>query len=420
MNILKCFLPALLLWSLQLSGQELTLDSCIQKAEALSPLTKQKLYLETKETLSIKNIGSSNLPSIYLNGQASYQSDVFSFPNNPLFESPVIPKDQYKATIDVYQNIYDGGITKNRKLIEKANYNSELAGLEVDLYNIKSSVIQLYFSSLLLQENISILNTVLKELNDQYLIIKSRAQNGVILISAADSFKKQILEIEQQILSAQLDREAVLIMLGKWIGQPIDSTAKLNVPEVDITPATELNRPELRLFDQQHLYLETMKGLSNAKRRPVVSAFAQAGVGQPNAFNLLETDFSDFYIVGVKLQWKLLDFGNAKREKGIYTANQEIVKTKKQDLENNLDRMLDKEKADIKKLNLLIEKDKELVALQNNIVRRSFTQLENGVITPQDYLSELNSRTQLELTNQIHKVQLQQAQINYLTISGNL
>jgi outer membrane protein TolC len=260
----------------------------------------------------------------------------------------------------------------------------------------------------------------LKELNDQYLIIKSRAQNGVILFSAADSFKKQILEIEQQILSTQLDREAVLIMLGKWIGQPINPTSKLNVPEVDITPATELNRPELRLFDQQHLYLETMKGLSNAKRRPVVSAFAQAGVGQPNAFNLLETDFSDFYIVGVKLQWKLLDFGNAKREKGIYTANQEIVQTKKQDLENNLDRMLDKEKADIKKLNLLIEKDKELVALQNNIVRRSFTQLENGVITPQDYLSELNSRTQLELTNQIHEVQLQQAQINYLTISGNL
>ncbi len=90
-----------------------------------------------------------------------------------------------------------------------------------------------------------------------------------------------------------------------------------------------------------------MKNLSTVSRRPIIWAVAQAGIGQPNAYNFLEVDVSDFYYVGVKMSWQLFDYGNSKREKSIYAANQEIVNTKKEYLEENIDIQLTKEYAEV-------------------------------------------------------------------------
>jgi outer membrane protein TolC len=45
-------------------------------------------------------------------------------------------------------------------------------------------------------------------------------------------------------------------------------------------------------------------------------------------------------------------------------------------------------------------------------------QLENGVITANDYVKEVNAEDQARQTLITHKVQLLQAQINYQTILG--
>ncbi|MCK5277872.1 MAG: TolC family protein, partial [Cyclobacteriaceae bacterium] len=123
---------------------------------------------------------------------------------------------------------------------------------------------------------------------------------------------------------------------------------------------------------------------------------------------------------GLKASWKLFDYGNAKREKSIYAANQAIVNTKKEYLEDNIDIQLTKEYAEVNKLKELLEKDKEIIDLQSEIVESAFSQVRNGVITSTNYLSELNTKTQLELTRQIHLVQLKQTEYNCLNISGNL
>ena len=423
MKIRDTFVLTLILFltSHGLFAQKLTLEYCLNKVEEISPLSRQKLHYETLEELTQKNLSNAYLPAIFVNGQVSYQSDVFSFPNNPIFDSPIIPNEQFRVTLDVSQKIYDGGLRKNKKIAETARIMTDSKSVEVDLYEIKATISGLFFSALIYQENISILKNLLDDLNEQQRIIDSQVRNGVILKSASNNFKKQVLTTEQQILSMELEQEAILSMLGKWIGEEVNSSDEFEVPKnVLSVNGYEINRPEIQLLETQNIYLESMKNLSTVSRRPMIWAIAQAGIGQPNAYNFLEVDVSDFYYIGLKASWKLFDYGNAKREKSIYAANQAIVNTKKEYLEDNIDIQLTKEYAEVNKLKELLEKDKEIIDLQSEIVESAFSQVRNGVITSTNYLSELNTKTQLELTRQIHLVQLKQTEYNCLNISGNL
>lgn len=409
------------LMSNTLFAQKLSIEQCLSKAEEISPLSRQKLHFETLDELTQQNVSNAYLPAFFINGQASYQSDVFSFPNNPVFDSPIIPKEQFRVTLDVNQKIYDGGLTKNQKAAESARIMNDLKSVEVELYEIKTTISKLYFSALIYQENIKILNTLMAELVEQQKLIDSRVKNGVILISASNEFRKQILTTEQKLLSAQLEQKSLLEMLEKWVGEPINSSNELIIPNTKFqAEAYKINRPEVQLLETQHSYFESMKNLSEVKRRPTFWAVAQAGFGQPNAYNFLETDVSDFYYVGLKMSWHLFDYGNNKREKSIFTANQAIVDAKKEYLEDNIEIQLGSEKAEVDKLRTLLKKDDQILSLQTDIVKSSFSQFSNGVITSTDYISQLNSKTQLELTRQLRIIQLLQAEYNCLNITGNL
>jgi outer membrane protein TolC len=293
--------------------------------------------------------------------------------------------------------------------------------VDVDLHEIKSTIVQLFFSTIIYQENIRILQNLLGELRKQNDIIEAQVKNGLVLKSNSLVFKMQMLTTEQQILSAELEQGALLDMLSDWTGTDISTTTQLQIPETQMDiHESEINRPEIRLLKSQNLYMESMKKLSSVGNRPMLWAVAQAGVGQPNTYNMLETDFSDFYFVGVKMSWQLFDYGNARREKGIYTAKQGIVNSKLEFFEDNIDRQLTREYAEVDKLNELISKDEEMLEMQKEIVESAFSQLNNGVITSTEYMDELNNKTQLELNRQIHLVQLKQAQYQCLNISGNL
>ncbi|NJN24681.1 MAG: TolC family protein [Cyclobacteriaceae bacterium] len=415
------YLTAVIISSHGMMAQKLSLQECLTLAEQESPLAKQKLYFESMEALTQKNVSSGFLPTFSINGQASYQSDVFSFPNNPAFDSPIIPKDQYRITLDVQQKIYDGGLTKNKKIAESARIANESSTVEVDLYEIKETITQLFFSTLIYQENIIILRNLLTDLGEQRKKIEAQVANGMVLPGNLLAFKKQILSVEQQILSAEMEQVALLDMLGQWIGRDLDTADELQVPNGDLPIyQSEIDRPEIRLLKSQDRYWESMKKLSESGTRPMLWAVAQGGVGQPNTYNFLETDLSDFYFIGLKLSWQLFDYGNGRREKEIYAARQGIVQSKLEHLTDNFDRKLTREYMEVRKLEALVAKDEELLLMQNQIVASAFSQLSNGVITPTEYLSELNSQTQLEVNRKIHLLKLKQAQYNCLNITGKL
>jgi outer membrane protein TolC len=361
------------------------------------------------------------MPHINFFGQASYQSDVFSFPSNPVFETPIIPKDQFRVQLDLVQQIYDGGRSKNLRKAETARVQSEQESILVNLYSIKGHINQLYFGAMIYQENLQILRTLRRDLIEQEKVIRSGVHNGVLMPSVLDNFKKQILITDQEILSADIEREALLEMLSKWIEEAIDPDTELQPPPASL-PVDELTirRPEISFLQSQHDYLEAMKNVSTVTRHPNISAFAQGGFGRPNPLNWLENEVADFYMVGVRMNWNIFDYGNAKREREIHSANQLIIASELERFEDQVETQMIQEKSDISKLERLIAKDTELLHLQQNIVERSFSQLNNGVITATDYLSELNEKTKLEINKKIREIQLIQSHYDRMNTSGNL
>lgn len=84
----------------------------------------------------------------------------------------------------------------------------------------------------------------------------------------------------------------------------------------------------------------------------------------------------------------------------------------------NLQASLDPKKAEISKYENIISKDEQILNNRKEIIRAANSQLENGVITSTDYLTELNAENNAQLNLTLHKVQLALAIAEYNTILG--
>jgi len=403
-------------------SQSLDLDYCQERARTLSPIKKQELLYETQANLNIKNLNSLNLPQSRLNGEYNYLSDVLNIGIDiPGLDITEIPQSQYTLSLDVSQKIYDGGYIKNAKKMQKAQMATNIKGMEVDLFEIKGIINKLYFNALVYQENEKLLGTVVDELQKQLKKIMSQVENGAMLKSSANIINQQILRIQQQILEVQLGRKAVIDMLSDWIGEPIAPDAEFVLPliaEQDL--AQDIDRPEQQYFSLMEDNLESQKKVLNSQVLPSLSGIAQLGYGSPNPLNYFEVDATEYYVVGARLKWNFWDWKQTSRKKKILEINKNIISSKKEDFEKKIKIASIRDQSSIETYKQLIEKDKKILELQEDIVQKSYSQFQNGVITSTEYILEVNKRTEAQLNLQIHGIQKIQSEINYLTTKGNL
>jgi outer membrane protein TolC len=97
---------------------------------------------------------------------------------------------------------------------------------------------------------------------------------------------------------------------------------------------------------------------------------------------------------------------------------QGIIENRKNDLSDNLNRLLESKNSEIASLRKLIETDSELIALRKRITASAESKYQNGTITATDYMNELNSEKQAVINYEIHKINIAMAKIEYLNISG--
>ena len=415
--ILLFFIPILVVHAY--SADTLYLDDCYKEAIDNYPLTKGKDLLGSANELRIKNLQTNYLPQINLNGQATYQSDVVKLPINiPNLSIPELPKDQYKVSVDVNQIIYDGGITNSQKKLEEASLATDVQQIEVELYKIKERINQVYFTILLLQENERVLNLKRNELKDRLKVMESRVKNGVLTQSYVDILQAELLKVEQQMIEINIGKSTAFDILGEFMNKELSESLTLQLPKMQITIDNSINRPEYTLFDLQMNKIDASSKLLSTKRNPRLYGFGQFGYGRPG-LNMLSDEFDSFYIVGAKFNWNLWDWNQNKKERQILSLQKDIINTHKETLGKNINISLKNEEATIQKLEEIIEKDYEIIALRSKITKASASQLENGVITSTDYITNLNTEIQAKINLESRKIQLVQSQINYLTIKGN-
>jgi outer membrane protein TolC len=397
----------------------LTLDLCQKKALENYPLIKQKDLINKTSELKLFNIAKTYLPQLNLNGQATYQSAVtelpFSIPNVTI---PTLDKDQYKATLDVTETFYDGGLTSKQKKLEQVSLQSNLQELETELYQLKDKVNTIYFGIIALQESKKLLLLQKEDLKNNLTKVESGVKNGAVLQSNADVLKAEIIKIEEQVIELESGITSGFNMLGDYMNTTILATAVLKLPET-VIPKTDydITRPELKSFDLQQQTLDASKSLLNCRLIPRVSGFGEMGYGRPG-LNMLSNDFSSFYMVGAKITWTLWDWNQTKNEKQLIDIQTQTLNTQKDLFNQGVKILLEKTTSDIQKYQDLQEKDKEIIALREKITLSYESQLVNGAITATEYLTEKNEELQAKLDLETHKIELVKAQIDYLTTKG--
>ena len=220
---------------LSMMAQAQTLEECQQAAERNYPLIQQYGLIEKTTELTVANIQKGWLPQVSASAQATYQSDVVSWPDDMKgmfgqmgvnFEG--LKKDQYKIGLDIQQAVFDGGAIKSQKEIARQQGEVQRAQNEVNLYNVRKRVNEMYFGLLLIEEQIQ-LNKDLQELlaqNEKKLA--SMLKGGTAAESDFQNVKAERLNVAQQMTGLQSQRSALMRMLSAFCGIEIKEAVKPN------------------------------------------------------------------------------------------------------------------------------------------------------------------------------------------------
>lgn len=419
-NIRKWMLGLVIIPGL-LSAQEpnrLNLQEAYSLAIKNYPLIKQKELIRQTQDLTLSNLSKGYLPQFALNGQATYQSDVTRV-DVPLpgIEIPSPGKDQYKMTADLSQVIYDGGAIREQKVYQQLNAVVEDQRIEVELYKVRERINQFYLGILYLDEQLKQVDLVRMDIDNGIHRVQAQVNNGVVLKSNLNVLKAERLKADQRSIELRSSRKGLLGTLSLFLHQPLREDVVLEKPAEPST-ATEVQRPELKLYAGQVKLFDQQYELIRSKNLPRASLFLQGGYGRPG-LNMLDNSFDLFYIGGVRVNWSLGGLYTQKKEKQLVMVSQRSIDIQKENFLLNTNVQLQQEQSDIEKLDQLIASDQEIIELRKSVKDAANAQLENGVITANDYLREVNAEDQARQSLITHQLQLLQAKINYQTISGN-
>ncbi len=409
------------LFTMHVNAQNIDIQLCYQKAVENYPLSKQKESIQNIGELKIKCLNTNYLPQVSINGQMSYQSDVTKIPVNiPFVKIPEASRDMYKATLDVNQLIWDGGMVSGQKKLENFSTQNEQQNLEIELYKLKERVNLFYFNILILQQNIDLLEVSKKDIKNKLLKIASGVKYGVVNESNADHLKAEILKMDQLIIEIKSGKSVNIQMLNELCGIEIIENSILPLPEIAINTGTFENlRPELKSFELNTNKLTATTTVLSSKLMPKIYGFGQLGYGRPG-LNMLSDDFQSFYMVGAKLTWNLWNWNQTRNDKKIIALQKDLLHFSRDTYQKNIKIAYQKDVAEIEKFTELILKDLEIIQLKTKITKNSSAQFDNGYITSSDYLNDVNAETQSKINYEVHKIQLVKARFDYMVNLGKL
>jgi outer membrane protein TolC len=399
-------------------NSQITIDECQQLARENYPLIRQYGLIEQSTEFSVSNVSKAYLPQFLFGAQATYQSEVPTFPEQMTqiykqmgLDMKGLNKDQYKVSLEVRQVIWDGGQTKAQSEISKAEGNVSIQSVETEMYKIRERINQMFFGILMLKERAA-QNALLQELlQSNYENVESLVRNNVALESDLNMVEAEQLTAGQQLTQIESMITAYCRMLSVMTGRQISGKEEFIKP--DMADIIELNkendRPELRLFDAQSQQFEAQKKAITATVMPRLGLFAQGYYGYPglNMFeDMMNEKWSWNYLAGINLQWNIGSFYTRKGNLRKLQLAQQQVQTQREVFlfNNNLQQL--QQDNEIRKMNRLMADDDKIIKLRKEIRQSSEAKYANGTLTVNELLRDIISENQSLLTKAMHEIEL--------------
>ncbi|MBK6995095.1 MAG: TolC family protein [Lewinellaceae bacterium] len=416
-------LHCLLLAATPSAQKQHSLTDCLAPTDAHLPPAQQQPLIEAAHRAALSQLRSNYLPQASLGGQATWQTEVTSLPISfPGIEVPTLSKDQYRFTLDLTQSIWDGGQNSGLTAVQKAQTKAEIQRVQVDRYAAREQTMQLFCAALLAQKQAEALAATKKDLLVRKERLAEQVNNGTAIPANVEAFELRLLELEQQEEEARSRTASAADGLSLLTGLSIQPSDVL-LPPIEASTAAEIanNRPELGLFSLQQQLTQSQEKLSAAKTMPRLNAVATLGYARPG-LNFLSNEFSPYGIFGLNFKWNLhpLYTGSAQNEKEQLRLQSARIDAQRAQFLLQNDLRVQQQTRDIERLQKVLERDQTIIRLRDNLVGTANVQLDNGIITASDYLTETTNATNARLTATIHEIQLMQANLQLLFITGNL
>ena len=392
-----------------------SLEECQQAAERNYPLIQQYGLIEKTTELTVTNIQKGWLPQVSASAQVTLQSDVTAFPDQiqKVYQTMGIDmqglkKDQYRVGIDVQQTVFDGGAIKNQKEIARQQGKVQAAQNEVNLYNVRKRVNEMYFGLLLINEQIA-LNKDLQDLlaqNEKKLA--SMVKGGTAAESDYQNVKAERLNVAQQMTGLQAQRQALVRMLSAFCG--------IEVKEIKTPPLAPpiegrgvAIRPELKAIDAQLKLADAQEKALNAALMPKLGVFAQGYYGYPgyNMFeDMMSRKFSWNGMIGARLSWNIGALYTRKNDKAKLNIQRSMFNVQRETFlfNNNLEQIQQNE--NIERYRKLMADDEEIISLRSSIRKAAESKLSHGIIDANDLVKEINNENAAKVHGRVHEIEM--------------
>jgi len=401
----------------------LTLDYCHSRVENEYPIVRKLDLQQQIADLNKKIANTASYPQLNFGITATYQSEVteLQFPAGGQSSGPDLSKDQYKATMEISQSIYNGGAVGIRKKLAEIEGQREEQATRVQLHKVKEQVNEVYFGILLAQQQIKIVSTMLESLRAQIADVRAKVENGVLLADQQHILEAELIKTQQDSAEIRSNIQSGYEVLSQLIGEQVTVKKGLKIPETQISlvqvDSLARLRPEFRLFETNRSALDYQEELAETNLWPSLSAFGTAAYGRPG-FNVFENDLHPYYIMGLQLKWNLWGAQNAATRQQVYNLQQKNIRQEERAFERQLRAGLNKIRQRIYSLEYQIQRDQQIMDLRQKVVASVSSQMKNGTATATEYVTELNKVTQAQLSMEMHKTRLARAKVDYRTTLG--
>ncbi len=392
-----------------------TLPDLIEKAVAYYPYLKQKENIIAIGQESDKVLKESLIPSLNVVGKATYQSEVTKFENPTGLLN--LPYDNYDLGLDLRIPLTEFGNVHTRKELEYAKTDLALNQLDVEKQRLRERITNIYGNILLQQENKKVLTLRVETLSAQEKKISVSVKNGYLLKSNQLVLESEILTTEQRIVEIDAALTNLLTELSILTGIAMEAESTFELP-TDIRLHTDINRPELKVFDSQINVVSNQILVLKRDNLPKLFVFGTGANGRPG-YNFLDVDLRWYGIIGASINYNLNNLFTQKNKITSADLNISSLQRQKETFNMNLEISMAQKQTEIEKYEAIISKDKEIVLKRQEILKEYASQLDNGAITSTEYLTELNATNNAELNLLLHSVQKNITETQFNLLTGN-
>ncbi len=270
----------------QLAGDSLSLNQVISQVIQNYPTVKEAEEALNAADAKIGLARAGYFPTI--DGTASYSrlgpAPSITFPNLGSFQ--LFPADNYSASVNYSQSIFDFGKTARNITFEKENKEVTKQSLEQVKQKLAMAVTINFYLLAYLQEAIEIKNEELHNLQEHLEYVQKKKETGSATQYEILTTQVRISNVESQKLDLETSLKVQFSILNSLMGQP-ENSAHLMKKEIAVAlPIIQQdslilyalnNRDEIKIAQQKESLAELHYNVVKADYYPSVNIFASGG-----------------------------------------------------------------------------------------------------------------------------------------------